>query len=493
MKYLRIITAFANAVWAIQEEKYLQMRDFIIDKASGEIYSAEEVKEKIGAKVKKETGKREPALAVIPIYGVIAQRLSLMDEISGPGSASTERISRDIKTALADPQISGILLDIDSPGGTVFGVTELSEEIFNARGQKPIIAMINSLAASAAYWIGSAADEISITPSGEAGSIGVFAEHTDISEFLKKKGVKPTLISAGKYKVEGNPYSPLGEEAKNYLQSRIDSFYKMFIDSVARNRGVTPSKVEKEYGQGRLFLAGEAIDSGMADRIETFNQSISRLAGAAGVKSAVLVDPGDTQSGTQENDQPGNAVIDSNKTDLEKKEIIVEEGSIDVSGRPRPPIEENTGEQIAYFTGPIAPHKTATSDKSWDGPENEKRLPSPMSAETARKTYAWMEDDAIKDDKITKEECRFIHHEVSEEGKPGAANLTACSNGIGVLNGGRGGTTIPPEDRQGVYDHLAKHLRDGDKEPPPLSELKEAGPETATELEIEKIKNDFGL
>ena len=97
--------------------------------------------------------------------------------------------------------------------------------------------------------------------------------------------------------------------------------------------------------------------------------------------------------------------------------------------------------------GPIRPHKTATSDESWDGPANEKRLPSPMSAETARNAYAWMEDDAVEDGQVRKTDCRFIHHEVSGEGRPGAANMTACSTGIGVLNGGRGGTTIP--DGQG--------------------------------------------
>lgn len=114
----------------------------------------------------------------------------------------------------------------------------------------------------------------------------------------------------------------------------------------------------------------------------------------------------------------------------------------------------------------VRSHDTATSDQSWDGPANEAKLPSPMPVATARAAYAWLEDDA--GDEVTKNQGRFIHHEVNEDGTPGAANLTACSTGIGVLNGGRGGTTIPAADRQGVYNHLAAHLRDADREPPPL-------------------------
>ena len=117
----------------------------------------------------------------------------------------------------------------------------------------------------------------------------------------------------------------------------------------------------------------------------------------------------------------------------------------------------------------VASHDTATSEESWDGPENERRLPSPMSLETAQDAYAWIDDARVEDGEIVKDAARFIHHEVGADGSPGAANLTACSTGIGVLNGAREGTTIPDADVQGVYDHLAAHLRDADREPPPLT------------------------
>jgi 2'-5' RNA ligase len=117
--------------------------------------------------------------------------------------------------------------------------------------------------------------------------------------------------------------------------------------------------------------------------------------------------------------------------------------------------------------GAVGTHSTATSDVPWDVGINEKRLPSPMSVDTARMGYAWLDDGAVENGKVTKSAAKFLHHEVGADGKPGAANLTACSSGIGVLNGGRGGTTVPAGERQGIYDHLAAHLRDADREPPP--------------------------
>ena len=113
----------------------------------------------------------------------------------------------------------------------------------------------------------------------------------------------------------------------------------------------------------------------------------------------------------------------------------------------------------------IPPHETETSDGEWDGPGNEARLSNDAGADTYREAYAWVDPDADAD---TKDAYRFICHEVAEDGTVGAANLQACRTGIGVLNGGRDGTTIPEADYQGVWDHLAKHIRDAGEEPPAL-------------------------
>lgn len=113
--------------------------------------------------------------------------------------------------------------------------------------------------------------------------------------------------------------------------------------------------------------------------------------------------------------------------------------------------------------GPIPPHSTGTSERSWSGPKAQTKLDDKQSA--LRRAHAWVDGDA---DPSTKSAYKFIHHEVSGDGKVGPANVRAATSGIAVLNGGRGGADIPEKDRKGVYRHLAKHLKDAGKEPPPL-------------------------
>lgn len=122
----------------------------------------------------------------------------------------------------------------------------------------------------------------------------------------------------------------------------------------------------------------------------------------------------------------------------------------------------------ALTASAVAPHDTPISEAAdWDGAANEARLPSPMPVATGREVYAWIDDSMVDGDEMPKGAGRFPHHEVGEDGVPGAANVVACSAGIAALNGARGGTTV--DDRAEVYEHLAGHLRDADREPPPLT------------------------
>ena len=210
------------------------------------------------------------------MYGTIVQRADLFTEMSG--GTSTERLSATFAQAVADPSVGSILLRIDSPGGGVYGVAEMADQIFKARGKKPIVAVADSMAASAAYWIASAADEIVVTPGGEVGSIGVFAAHEDISRHLDAEGVGVTLISAGKYKVEGSPFEPLGEEARAALQSRVNDYYSLFVRAVAKGRGVSVDDVRGGFGEGRVVGAQQAVKLGMADRVDTYDATVARLA-----------------------------------------------------------------------------------------------------------------------------------------------------------------------------------------------------------------------
>lgn len=214
-------------------------------------------------------------LAILPLFGTIFPRANLMTTMSGATSA--EVFANRFQALVADPEIGAILLDVNSPGGQVSGVPELADLIYTSRGSKPIVAIANHMAASAAYWIASAADELIVTPSGAVGSVGVFAGHADRSKAYEQDGVKVTLISAGEYKTEGNPYQPLSEDAKAAMQADVNRVYEQFISALARNRGVEDIAVYKDFGQGRMVDAETALQVGMVDRIDTMNATIQRL------------------------------------------------------------------------------------------------------------------------------------------------------------------------------------------------------------------------
>ncbi len=276
MKYEHVVNAVYNQPWAVLPSMYSTLLDLIAFRAAGNVLTEEEIQERIGA-VAPRGQSRSGAVAVLPLGGVMSQRMNMMSAMSG--GTSTELFGKMFNDAVNDPAISGIVMDIDSPGGSVFGVQELAQTIMDARGTKPIIAFANSMAASAAFWVAAAADEIVVTPGGQVGSIGVLTAHSDLSVALEAAGEKITLISAGKKKVDANPIEPLSPEAKVDLQATVDTYYASFVGAVARGRGVTPSAVRDGFGQGGMVGAVEAVKEKMADRIGTLETAISRAAG----------------------------------------------------------------------------------------------------------------------------------------------------------------------------------------------------------------------
>jgi signal peptide peptidase SppA len=214
------------------------------------------------------------AVRSVPLVGPVLHRFG-----SSPWVVDTDRVRRELADAMSDRKVRAVVLDVDSPGGLIDDVPELSADIYKMRGDKPIIAVANDMAGSAAYWIASAADRIVVSPSAEVGSIGVFAVHVDQSKMLEDIGLKPTIVSAGKYKAERSPFAPLGKDAQAYLQSRVDDYYGQFVEDVARNRGVPAEVVEDRFGQGRMVGAAQAVASRMADAVGTYNETVSALTG----------------------------------------------------------------------------------------------------------------------------------------------------------------------------------------------------------------------
>lgn len=362
-------------------------------------------------------------VAIVPIYGVIEHHSDWMLELFG--GTSVDSIRDALRAALADPDVKAIVLDVDSPGGSVMGITELAAEIREVRGgAKPIVAVANAFMASAAAWLGFQADEVVASPSAQVGSIGIYAVHQDLSRMLDEMGVTISLVSAGPHKTEGNEFEPLSEDARADLQERVDATYAQFLADVAAGRRVAVDQVRDEYGGGRLMTARKALGVGMIDRIETLAETVARLGRAGGRRRVMAAETHPVYVG--------------------------------MDGR-------------AIVAKAIGPHETPISEESWDGPANEARLPSGEGAEAAlREAHAWVDPEG---DPETKGSYKFIHHEIAEDGSVGAANMTACSSAIGVLNGGRGGSSIPDEDREGVHRHLAGHMMDADREVPPLSGL----------------------
>ena len=210
------------------------------------------------------------AVAVIPIKGVLTQHETMWGN-------SAEQIGSWVESAAGDNDIKAIVLDVDSPGGSVFGVQEAGEKIRQARESKPVFAVANSMMASAAYWLASQATKIIGTPGADIGSIGVIMVHADISGFNEQMGVKYTYITSSKHKAEGNWDEPLTEDARAHMQSRVDDYHATFVDAVAKGRSVTKSLVNNEFGQGRMFGAEKAKAKGMIDGIGTLEATINRL------------------------------------------------------------------------------------------------------------------------------------------------------------------------------------------------------------------------
>lgn len=272
----------AGRVWAIRREVLESLDAHFRDRVvMGSTELQAQSKKAASPKV---TGN---GVAVVPISGMIAPKLTFMAWLMG-ADAGLDDIMSGIKAAVADPDVSSVVLDIDSPGGLVDGVPEAAAQIRQLRNAsgKPMIAVANPLTASAAYWLASQAHEMVVSPSGEVGSVGVYQLHRDVSGAMEQMGVKHTLIHAGAKKVEGNPYEPLDPEAAAWAQQAVDDYYGMFVADVAAGRShdaldATPDPEEvtngTAFGAGRVYTAKRAVKAGLADRVATLPETISRL------------------------------------------------------------------------------------------------------------------------------------------------------------------------------------------------------------------------
>lgn len=271
-----------NGPWAILPDRLVEIQSIYAAHLRGDKINIPDVEAKLGRKMdnRYQGFQIQDGAAIIPIQGAIAKRANLFSQISG--GVSTQLVERDLELALSDPKVKGIILNIDSGGGTVDGTAELADFIYQSRGKKPLVAFSDGMICSAAYWIASAADSIQITgQTNNIGSIGVVAGHRDYSKWENAVGVKTTEITAGKYKRISSQYEPLSDEGRADIQSKVDYLYSVFVDSVARNRNTSTDAVLKDMADGQVFIGQQCISNGLVDGVSTLDALIEGIATGA--------------------------------------------------------------------------------------------------------------------------------------------------------------------------------------------------------------------
>ena len=282
-RYLHVLRALVDQPWAVLPSVLETMLAVVERRLVGERLTADELRAAIGEAA---PAPRDPvrvgSVAILPLHGVLAQRMNLFTQISG--GTSTERFGAQLQETAADRDVAALVIDADTPGGQVFGTEELARQVRQVRQEteKPIVAVVNSLMASAGYWVGCQADEVVIPRGGVVGGFGVYTIHTDVSTADEVGGIVRTPISAGKYKIAGAGGLPLTDEGRAVLQGAVDEAYANFLSAVARGRGVSAQTVRTGYGEGRALYAASALAADLVDRVETLPDVVKRLSSPQG-------------------------------------------------------------------------------------------------------------------------------------------------------------------------------------------------------------------
>lgn len=228
-------------------------------------------------------------IAYIPVEGSLVHRFGFLDPVSG--MTGYDAIKAKFGAAIEDPNVRGILMDYNTPGGEGHGCHGAAELIWNNRDKKPIWALVNEEANSGGYWLASAAHNVIVTVTSRVGSIGAVVVHHNIFEHLKKEGIAVTLITAGDHKVDGHPFGPLPDDVEADWKADLTWLQKLFAESVARNRNMTVEAVLAT--QARVFRGQEAVDLGLADHVmlehevsKKFAALLARAEGAASRQTA---------------------------------------------------------------------------------------------------------------------------------------------------------------------------------------------------------------
>src|SRR5579862_49982 len=468
IRYRRILQAVCDTPWEILESKLELIVELLCFRAEGGRLTDQEIERRPQAAGPSRPNQPDYAIAsgsggnvaILTLYGVIMPRADLFSAISG--AKGLNQFQQTFQQALADPSISAILLDVDSPGGQVDLVPETAAMIRAARGQgKPIVAIADTMAASAAYHIASQADELVVSPSGMVGSIGCLAIHQDVSQMLEGLGVTTTLVSYGDHKTDLYPYSPLSQDGRDQLEESVTTFGKMLEQDVAAGRGVSVDTVHNTFGQGKMFGAQQAVKLGMADRVDTLDSTIARLAHAP---SRARVGAGSSTAALAAGDR-------CQATETFDGAIIRCDHPAGRTGGHTHDLADGSGMGVGWFdaqqpaiaANAVPVHSTDVVDQAWDGPGEVAKLNTPVTKARGFGMFAWYDENGADPDgdgyPDAKDDWKFEHHLVGDDGEPHEAVVSACRNGLARLDQAK----IPDGDRDGVKKHLQAHIDDFDK------------------------------
>lgn len=265
--------------WAIRLEIYETIRSVYERHLAGETADFTAIEAQLGRPL---ANSQEPdyslqdGIATISVVGVLAKRMNLFAQISG--GSSTEILLAQLRAALVDPAVKGILLYIDSPGGTVDGTQRLANAVFAARSVKPIVTVGEGAIASGAFWVGSQAQAVFLADATTlAGSIGIYGQHTDVSRANEAQGRVVTDLVAGKYKAMGSSNAPLSPEAREYLEGHLSEMYTVFVNDVARGLDRPVDSVLADLAEGRVFVGAQAVQAGLVHGIAGVDEIRTRM------------------------------------------------------------------------------------------------------------------------------------------------------------------------------------------------------------------------
>lgn len=272
MTLLDLITG----AWAIEPEKLREIQAIYATHLRGEKIDIAAIEARLGRPLASEQQQytvEAGGVALLRMSGIIAPKANLFMQVSG--GMSTQTATKQIESAIADPRVRSIVLAIDSPGGNVIGTPEMAAAVREMSAIKPIVTHSDGTLASAAYWIGSAANAVYLSgPTVQAGSIGVVIDRT----FNPNATVREESIVAGRYKRLVKSTEPLSDEARAIVQADVDYVYSLFVDAVASNRNTTAEKVLERMADGRVFRGQQAVDAGLVDGVSTLDALMESMA-----------------------------------------------------------------------------------------------------------------------------------------------------------------------------------------------------------------------